>query len=952
MSAPTPQFSDKELTLHEPSSATLTLNSAISHLTHFCSVLPNTTHADIFPIYDITPPDYPTGYHSCPPGTILYPNNGPFGATVLLPRFLPPDQREHSVPETYATRIKAKKHAAFNAYVSLYRAGLLNDHLLPLDGVIERNLGTEVKELLKKIEKREGFARVSRQINPWAHPKSTDDQGVQPSQWFVSALSVDGIPPIFAMLTKVEMPNLNLRDILYDPECGQRKFDARPVGWQNLSLSHLSLAQRYTRRLFSLFYGTRMEWDNMDFSYLFLPSSEGAEKSRLWEERRLWARELDVDGKKGANLQMICNAATFGSELAFPDDISIVLDTSSSHKFFRFRMWRKDALSDEERDATLLRYARIADVQITYPVIVATPLPKRMNFLYPSVSDTPARSPESVILLPQYTAVALASQPDSEFGLVAPSILRAMAVNITANHLRRSLFVPKSLALIPIELIRNAIVAPVASEHYNYQRLETLGDAILKFVTGVQLMDDHPAWHEGYLTRRRDHAVSNVKLAHCAIKKHLYDWIVRDRFLPRRWKPDYIQEPSKTEKRSPIEVRPVEPTKRAIVFVEPPPPKSPKGKKKSSKVDHSQLSTKVLADVVESLIGAAYIAGGIERSVECVRVLNIGIECKPISQRVASIFKRVEPMDDEPVQLTYVESMLGYKFVKKLLLIEALMHASCHSEYRTVSYERLEFLGDSLLDLVVTESLYHAEGKNYSPGHMHIRKSAMVNVHFLAFICLRTFHVLESQMPRWDAAKGTLIETETRKTYLWQCLMHSSHRILDDQTATFSRFKRGKGEIEQALFHGDTYPWAALTRLQAPKFYSDMIESLLGAVYLDCGGDMQVIHSVLEKLGVLPILRRVVSDNVDVRHPVSRVAIWASKRFHEETGKAPKYTFTRLSGLITCTLTVDDEVLATETERYNGKASQEEVKFRAAEAAMKLLAARASDASSETKIPN
>ena len=121
-------------------------------------------------------------------------------------------------------------------------------------------------------------------------------------------------------------------------------------------------------------------------------------------------------------------------------------------------------------------------------------------------------------------------------------------------------------------------------------------------------------------------------------------------------------------------------------------------------------------------------------------------------------------------------------------------------------------------------------------------------------------------MPKWDAAKGTSVDTETRKTYLWQCLMHSSHRILDDQIATFSRFKRGKFEIEQALLHGDTYPWAALTRLQAPKFFSDMIESLLGAVYLDCGGDMEVIRSVLERLGILPILRRVVSDDVDVRH--------------------------------------------------------------------------------------
>ena len=68
-----------------------------------------------------------------------------------------------------------------------------------------------------------------------------------------------------------------------------------------------------------------------------------------------------------------------------------------------------------------------------------------------------------------------------------------------------------------------------------------------------------------------------------------------------------------------------------------------------------------------------------------------------------------------PPQLGDAERMLGYTFKRKFLLIEALTHASYQSCYQqdshTPSYERLEFLGDFVLDMIVTDYLYHAPGK-------------------------------------------------------------------------------------------------------------------------------------------------------------------------------------------------------------------------------------------------
>jgi hypothetical protein len=58
-----------------------------------------------------------------------------------------------------------------------------------------------------------------------------------------------------------------------------------------------------------------------------------------------------------------------------------------------------------------------------------------------------------------------------------------------------------------------ASAAPAAQERSHYQRLETLGDTVLKYTVSIQLLSAHPLWHEGYLARRKDHAVSNANLS-------------------------------------------------------------------------------------------------------------------------------------------------------------------------------------------------------------------------------------------------------------------------------------------------------------------------------------------------------------------------------------------------------------------------------------------------------
>lgn len=56
--------------------------------------------------------------------------------------------------------------------------------------------------------------------------------------------------------------------------------------------------------------------------------------------------------------------------------------------------------------------------------------------------------------------------------------------------------------------------------------------------------------------------------------------------------------------------------------------------------------------------------------------------------------------------LENLENAIGYTFNNKNLLLEALNHRSYANETNKKSNERLEFLGDSILEFVMTENLY------------------------------------------------------------------------------------------------------------------------------------------------------------------------------------------------------------------------------------------------------
>jgi ribonuclease-3 len=79
----------------------------------------------------------------------------------------------------------------------------------------------------------------------------------------------------------------------------------------------------------------------------------------------------------------------------------------------------------------------------------------------------------------------------------------------------------------------------------------------------------------------------------------------------------------------------------------------------------------------------------------------------------------------DPQDLQQIEQIIGYHFTEPALLVRAFHHASS-VEDRILSNERLEFLGDAVLGLVICETLYE-RFPGYLEGDLTKIKSVLVS---------------------------------------------------------------------------------------------------------------------------------------------------------------------------------------------------------------------------------
>eukprot|EP00347_Sterkiella_histriomuscorum_P010525 403375951 len=171
----------------------------------------------------------------------------------------------------------------------------------------------------------------------------------------------------------------------------------------------------------------------------------------------------------------------------------------------------------------------------------------------------------------------------------------------------------------------------------------------------------------------------------------------------------------------------------------------------NSNREKKQFQSKQLADVVESVTGALASKCGLFTAREFLmkkyNLLEFSVEqynekLNELQLSSTSIYK-VEQFKEK---IDKVESILGYTFKYKEILLQALTHKSTKESLQNQAnqenyndYERLEFLGDSILNFLVAQHFFlttQDKPDDFKPKQLHKSKTSIVNNVILSLIVI------------------------------------------------------------------------------------------------------------------------------------------------------------------------------------------------------------------------
>lgn len=775
---------DSRFFLIESTGARLDLDNAVAHLHHFCSVLTAKEFVDLRPEFM---------FHSDLGSKYVQ-------AKVILPLSVPETLRVHKSRGIWLSEKGAAKDAAFEAYIALYKGGLVNDNLLPLmihDKVID--------ELTSKpVDTRASIVEVRERINPWFDiARAWQEAEQNPGMIRTMVMSLDDLK--MELCFPVEPPEMFPLKLYWDAET---EFN---VGFSNdseigTSAAMISQALNNTYMLLSGAFGRRFPIRSSRMVVQFIVHRASAALS-------LDCISIQPDGSR--------------------QSVGFIRESGKLARSYILESWMPNKPPIDEVQHPYLDYM---NAPVDEPHLALTLVSRREDFLHKVPNETPSiPSKRFSWVLPASECVqdVMPSQL-TQFGMMIPSITNHIEMQLLVDRLSRTIL--KSLEISDRRLVQMSITSSSYSKDSNYQRLEFLGDSVLKLCASAQLVAEYPLWPEGYLSAMKDRIVSNSRLSRAAVELGLDEYILLKNFTGRKWRPMYVADY--------LEIS--EPKKR-------------------------QMSSKILADVVEALIGACMVDGGTPKAYKCLQLFLPEIDWLPIETQRNLLYQQAPDNISLPMTLHPAEQILGYTFNKKALLVEAMTHPSYNNGAR--SFERLEFLGDAILDNIIVTAMWNHETE-LSHFQMHLLRSALVNADFLAFLCMEMS--IEQDIVNLIAGHDHQIrETHTRhRVSLVSFLRHSNVQFSIYQKEALTRHRELREEILEVINTGDRFPWVLLSRLDAKKFFSDMIESLLGAIWID-SGSMELCTEVLERMGVLRYARRILREGFSIMHPKEQLGIVA-----------------------------------------------------------------------------
>ncbi|PPR87215.1 hypothetical protein GOBAR_AA33473 [Gossypium barbadense] len=269
-----------------------------------------------------------------------------------------------------------------------------------------------------------------------------------------------------------------------------------------------------------------------------------------------------------------------------------------------------------------------------------------------------------------------------------PSLMHRLESLMLASQLREEIDFHSSNFDIPSSLILEALTTLRCCESFSTERLELLGDSVLKYAVSCHLFLKDPEKHEGELSMIRSLALSYIRDSAFDPRCWVAPGQLRLRSFPCNCRVDSREVPlDKKFQTEDLEIK---------VSI-------------SCDRGHRWMCSKAISDCVEALIGAYYVSGGLIAALHMVKWLGIDAELDP--SLVAEVINRG------------LDTCIGERV---LLLL---------GSYGT-SLLRLEFLGDSVLDLLITRYLY-CNHTAIDSGELTDLRSASVSNETFAQVAVR-----------------------------------------------------------------------------------------------------------------------------------------------------------------------------------------------------------------------
>ncbi|KAJ5799821.1 uncharacterized protein N7518_001889 [Penicillium psychrosexuale] len=462
----------------------------------------------------------------------------------------------------------------------------------------------------------------------------------------------------------------------------------------------------------------------------------------------------------------------------------------------------------------------------TQPVFQAELICLRRNFLDKAAEEEKASNSRCVIC-PQPLAISAISMSVAATCFVFPAIITRMESYLIAQEGCNML----GLGGIKLEYALEAFTkdSDNTEEHRslqihvqrgmgkNYERLELLGDSVLKMATSISLFIQNPEDDEYDYHVNRMCLICNKNLFRNAIELKLYEYIRSRGFSRHMWYPPGLS---------------LEYGRDHAKFF-------------ASEGKHS-LAEKSIADVCEALIGASLLSGGDDNRYDmAIKAVTVFVNSQNhtatswadyLSAYSMPLYQNRAADGFEKNLAQQIFEKVGYEFKYPRLLRSAFTHPSYPLAWAKVPcYQRLEFLGDALLDMVCVEHLFH-RFPNRDPQWLTEHKMAMVSNKFLGALAV--------------------------KLGLHVHLQHFSNPLMIQNSKYAEEIQLAESES-----NGEVDYW--LSSSDSPKCLPDMLEAYLGAIFVDSGFDFTVIEAFFNR-HILPFFHDMsIYDTFANRHPTT-----------------------------------------------------------------------------------